>query len=173
LHSYGKSLNVQRMRTSITLATLVLVISSCALLNDSTSTTEQDSGMGGSVAPTSAALTTNDDYLAPPSGYSDCGEAIPTSGWPTTVLQPLDTCIIEASAADKPSSFAIWSRDHEGGIIGTRYLVEGSDKAAIAHYHIDAEGSLTIVKTESCSQLRSDESNPFAGPVCVATQSED
>jgi len=145
-----------------------LVLAGCMDPNsqaDQTTSTADDAG--GSLEPTEAALAANAEFLLVPAEFTDCGETITTSGWPTTTMAfGVDPCILESSETGQPASYGIWGRDHRGGIDGVHYTVGGPDEAAAVAYHVAADGTVTIVQTQDCRALVAG-SSESTYPECV------
>ncbi len=169
---------MRTQRLMVLLAAIVVLVAGCG--DDATEETEPVDGSSAPTqaateqtepaatdsAPTQTAMDSNEEFLAVPGGYADCGATILTSGWPTTTAfnpELSSECILDAAGAGDTAQQAFWGRDNVGGIDGTILRVEGPGEITSIAYHVDPDGNVASSQQE-CSAL---ESISFEPPSCA------
>jgi hypothetical protein len=107
----------------------------------------------GSTPPSDAALASARDAAAVPPGALDCGQDVPTWGWPTTAVLRPDRwdCIVDAAATGTPALYSVLARDHSGGVDLIVYEVVRPGQARIVTEHIDGQGTVDASTDEPCA----------------------
>lgn len=150
------------------LVVVVLVLSAlaCSPSDDSNAQgpTSELTNADGGTPPTPEATTADEAFRAVPRGYTDCGTANLTSGWPTTAVYTSDSaqCIVDAASSGDPSHYTYYGRDNKGGIDGTIVQVNGTDSITMVDYHVEPDGVIDSNET-TCSRLTAPS---FTPPVC-------
>jgi hypothetical protein len=110
----------------------------------------------GSTPGTPPAWDAANKLAAVPAGWRDCGQDVPTAGWPTTfVLRPERWgCIVSAARAGTPAEYSLLARDHRGGVDVTLFEILGNANVRIVTQNVDWTGTPGSPTEQACTGLR-------------------